>query len=69
MAVNSEVEIDCKIKRYELATLRHLILVRLFHAAVTYLLHIFYMGECLTFYPVQDAGFYIPTSAPDDGDF
>jgi hypothetical protein len=43
--------------------------VRLFHAAVTYLLHIFYMGECLTFYPVQDAGFYIPTSAPDDGDF
>jgi len=27
------------------------------------------MDECLTFYPVQDAGVYIPTSAPDEGGF
>ena len=27
------------------------------------------MDECLNFYPVQHAGVYIPTSAPDEGFF
>ena len=44
-------------------------LVCLFHSTLTDLVHIFYMDECLTFYSVQDAGVYIPTSASDEGIF